>query len=133
MVRQIVAERTITQCRSIMRSSLAFFLVSISAWIFAVAGSILGGSLLSQTGLFLGAILLGTLGVILAGLITRRSGLIAPSGFRTATIGGVLGFLIASVSAVYGSQTFNTAVIPVLSVCLVGLGFLLGARHRRRA
>jgi predicted membrane protein len=45
-----------------------------------------------------------------------------------AIIGGVLGFLLASALAVYGSRTFNNALVPVLSVFLVGLDFLLGAQ-----
>lgn len=115
-----------------MKAFLAFALVSLAAGVFAVAGSILGGALADQPGLFIGALLAGSLGVVLAGLVARKAGWIAPSGFRPATMGGVLGFLLAAAAAVYGSQTFNTPVVPVLSVCLVGLGFLLGARRGDR-
>lgn len=112
-----------------MKKILTFALVSIAAGIFAVAGSIFGGTLLSQPGLYIGALFLGSLGVILAGLITRKVGWIKPSEFRAATIGGVLGFLMAAALAVYGSQTFNNPVVPVLSVSLVGIGFLLDAKQ----
>lgn len=117
-----------------MKTILTFALVSLAAGVFAVAGSILGGSLLGQTGLFAGALLVGSAGVIVAGLLAHKTGLIEPSRLGGALIGGIVGFLIAAALAVWGSQTFNNPVVPVLSVSLVGVGFLLGAKaakHRK--
>lgn len=107
-------------------------MVSFSAGVFAVFGSIVGGSLLGQTGLTIGAVLAGTIGVILAGLISHKAGWVQASELRPAIIGGAIGFWIASPVAAYGSMTFNNPIVPVLSVALVGFGFLLGARLAQR-
>lgn len=108
-----------------MRALLTFFLISIFTGIFAVGGSILGGLVLGQSGLFFGAIVAGILGVVLSGLVAVKFKLVQASGISLAMVGGVLGYLLASALAVYGSRTFNNAIVPVLSVFLVGLGFLL--------
>jgi hypothetical protein len=111
------------------RKVIIFVLVSVSSGIFAVIGSILGGSLFGQMGLFIGALVLGILSVVVNTLILYRVRWIGlPELYRSMT-GGVIGFLLAAVLAVSGSRAFNSPVVPVLSVMLVGIGVLLGLRR----
>jgi hypothetical protein len=111
---------------TLKRKVVIFVLVSLASGIFAVIGSILGGSLFGQTGLFIGALLLGILSVVVSILILYRVRWIGLPKLYRSMIGGVLGFLLAAVLAVYGSRLFNSPVVPVLSVTLVGIGVLLG-------
>lgn len=76
-----------------MSALIAFYRVAILTGIFAVGGSILGGTIHEQPGVYTDALVLGVLGVARSGWVAVRFKLIEPSAKRMATIGGVVGFL----------------------------------------
>lgn len=116
-----------------MKNVWLFLLTSVPTGLMAAAGSILGGKVGGQPGLFVGAVVFGILGVILEVTLARRLRLLAPERYRPALLGGVLGFALAAPAAVFGSQWLSSPLIPIASVALVGLGVLVASRPRRQA
>lgn len=93
----------------------------------AVGGSILGGAG-GQTMLFVGAVLGGSFGALIGVWLCARFRWLAAAQRRAASIGAVVGFLIAAPIAV---MNLHTPVIPVLICSLAGVGALLGAGRAR--
>lgn len=89
----------------------------------AVGGSVLGAAV-SQRGLFIGAMLGGPFGALLSVWICTRLHWLAPHQLRAATIGAILGFLIAAPIA---AANLHGPVLPVLLCSLAGVGALAGA------
>ncbi len=89
----------------------------------AVGGSIVGNAF-GRRGLFIGATIGGTLALLLAiqGLTSLRW--LDGDRRRGGTIGGLVGFALASPLAV---MNLHTPVIPIVVTSLVGFGVVLGA------
>ena len=115
---------------NLKRRIILFFTISGSSGFFAAVGSILGGILFGQTGLYVGALIFGVLSVVMIISFFRKISWVDPSNFNRPMIGGVIGFLFASVIAVYGSRYFNNPVAPILSVFLTGIGTVIGLRSK---
>jgi hypothetical protein len=91
----------------------------------AVAGSI-PGSAAGKAGLFAGALVGGAALACLSPLVCSRLGWIAGTARRAASIGALLGFLVAAPIA---ATNLRTPVIPVLVCSFAGIGALLGSRR----
>ena len=91
----------------------------------AVAGSI-PGSAAGKAGLFAGAVVGGAALAWLSPLVCSRLGWIAGSARRSASVGALLGFLVAAPIA---ATNLRTPVIPVLVCSFAGIGALLGSRR----
>jgi len=89
----------------------------------AVAGSIVGNAF-GRRGLFIGATVGGTLALLLAIHVATSRGWLRADRNRGATIGGLVGFALASPLAV---MNLHTPVTPILVTSLVGICALLGA------
>lgn len=92
----------------------------------AVAGSILGNAA-GKRGLFAGAVLGGAALAYLSPLVCSRFGWIAAT--RSASVGALLGFLVAAPIA---ATNLRTPVIPVLVCSFAGIGALIGGRRASR-
>lgn len=95
------------------------------------AGGILGsivGNAAGKTGLFVGGFVGGLLATSCVGRVARARKWIAPPQVRSTSVGAMLGFSIAAVTA---TQTLGSPIGPVLSTSLIGVGALLGARRGR--
>jgi hypothetical protein len=92
----------------------------------AFVGSVLGHAF-GDTGLHVGAIVGGIAGVVTATRIALARKIVGPKRFWPATIGGVLGFVLAAMIAVHN---LSSPVVPLLSVLLIGLGAVFGAASR---
>jgi uncharacterized membrane protein YraQ (UPF0718 family) len=103
----------------------------VMVWLAAGAGAV-GGSILGnaggQAGLFVGAIIGGLIGALFGVRLCARFGWIAVAERRAATIGAMVGFLVAAPIAV---TNLHTPVIPVLVCSLAGAGALIGAGRAR--
>lgn len=91
----------------------------------AVAGSIPGGAA-GKAGLFAGAVVGGAALAWLSPLVCSRLGWIAGSARRSASVGALLGFLVAAPIA---ATNLRTPVVPVLVCSFAGIGALLGSRR----
>jgi hypothetical protein len=91
----------------------------------AVAGSILG-SAGGKANLFTGAVVGGAALAYLSPIVCSRLGWIASAASRGASVGAVLGFLVAAPIA---ATNLRTPVIPVLTCSFAGIGTLIGARR----
>jgi hypothetical protein len=109
------------------KTLLLFLLVCFLSGVAAFLGSILGHAL-GKTGLYAGAILGGMLGVGVAAKIAVKRQMLDPKQFWPATIGGILGFLLAAIIA---TNNLSTPVVPLASILLIGLGAVLGAGTRQ--
>ncbi len=89
----------------------------------AVAGSI-GGAALGERWLFIGALIGGPIGAFAGVRLSSWFGWLAASHRGPATLGAIIGFIIAAPIAVTNLQT---PVIPVLICSLAGAGALVGA------
>ena len=95
-----------------------FFFVSGLAGLAAVFGSILGGAA-SHVGLFIGAVSGGLIGVVTALVLSNCFRLIRPQDVGPGILGGCIGFVAAAALA---AGNAHTAIIPIVSTGLVGLG-----------
>jgi hypothetical protein len=116
---------------NLKRKVIFFLLVSFLSGFFAALGSIPGGALFGQNGLFVGAITFGIAGIVLIILVFKKIGWIDSSKTNSSIVFAVIGFLFAAPIAVYGSQYFNNPITPVLSTALVGLGALFGLSKKK--
>lgn len=94
----------------------------------AVAGSILGNAL-GKTGLFAGAVAGGAVLAYFSPLVCSRLGWIASGARRNASVGALIGFMVAAPIA---ATNLRTPVIPVLICSLAGVGALIGAARASR-
>lgn len=106
-----------------MRSRPAMILVWLVTGAGAVGGSI-AGSAGGQYALFAGAIVGGVIAAASAPALAVRLGWIEAGQRRAASLGAVIGFLIAAPIA---ATNLHTPVIPVLICSLAGVGALVGA------
>lgn len=94
----------------------------------AVAGSILGNAA-GKTGLFAGAVVGGAVLAYVSPFACSRLGWIASGVRRAASLGALLGFLVAAPIA---ATNLRTPVIPVVVCSLAGAGALLGVSRGSR-
>ena len=108
-----------------MRARL-FILACFLGGVGAFAGSAIGG-MFGTRALFVGAVIGGLLVAPLTARIAQWRTWIAPGQFVGTTIGAAIGFLVAAFAAV---NTMGSAVGPVLSTALIGVGAIVGSRRR---
>ena len=101
-----------------MKQVTLFLFVSGLAGLAAVFGSMLGGTA-SHVALFIGAVAGGLVGVFTALVLSKRFRLINPQDVRPGILGGCIGFVAAAALA---AANAHTAIIPIMSTGLVGLG-----------
>ena len=110
------------------KSLLLFLLVCVLAGIATLLGSIVGHAF-GTAGLYAGAIIGGVVGVFVATRIALKRGILAPTRFWRATMGGILGLVLA---AEITTHNMSTPVVPLASILLIGLGAVFGAASRHR-
>jgi hypothetical protein len=106
-----------------MKPLATFFFVWVFTGMGAVAGSILGNAA-GKPGLFAGAVVGGAAFAYLSPLVCARFRWIAAATRRRASLGAVLGFLVAAPIA---ATNLQTPVIPALVCTLAGIGALIGS------
>jgi hypothetical protein len=94
----------------------------------AVAGSIVGNAA-GKAGLFTGAVVGGAALAYLSPLVCSRLKWIAATATRGASIGALLGFLVAAPIA---ATNLRTPIVPVLTCSFAGIGALIGRRWASR-
>src|SRR6266545_5694848 len=109
------------------KSLILIVLVSFLGGIATFLGSILGNAF-GKTGLYTGAVIGGIAGVFVATKIAVRRQILGPKRFWPATVGGILGLLLAATIA---TNNMSTPVVPLASILLIGLGAVFGASTRR--
>jgi hypothetical protein len=106
-------------------------LLLIAVWLISGAGAV-GGSILGNAGgttwLFVGAAIGGAGASVLAVRICARFGWLPAAGANAASVGALIGFLIAAPIA---ATNLHTPVIPVLACSLAGAGALIGLGRAR--
>ena len=114
-----------------MTHRVALFAVAcLLAGLGGVVGSIVGHAT-GSVGLMVGGVVGGLLGAVASAFIARGRGWIRAPRVGLTAIGACVGFLAAALIA---THTLSSALGPVLSTLLVGLGAVLGAgRHHDRA
>ena len=111
-----------------MKRAATLVLVWLLTGFGAVAGSILGNAG-GKAGLFTGAVVGGAALAYLSPMVCSRLGWIASVARRGASLGALLGFLVAAPIA---ATNLRTPVIPVLSCSFAGIGALIGRRRTSR-
>jgi hypothetical protein len=112
-----------------MKAQLTMLLVWLVTGLGAVAGSILGGAG-GRMSLFAGAVAGGLLFAVLGVWLCAKLGWLAPGERRLATMGALLGFLIAAPVAVLN---LDTPITPIFACAMAGIGALIGAGRARAA
>jgi len=111
-----------------MKPAATVVLVWLLTGFGAVAGSILGNAA-GKAGLFAGALVGGATLAYLSPLLCARLGWIAGTARRGASLGALLGFVVAAPIA---ATNLRTPVIPILTCSLAGFGALVGGRRGSR-
>ena len=111
------------------KSMLLLVLTCFLGGIGAFVGSVLGNAV-GKPGLYVGAVIGGIAGVFAATRIALVKKIIGPKRFWPATIGGVLGFLLAAMIA---TNNMSSPVVPLLSILLIGFGAVFGAGSRKKS
>ena len=111
-----------------MKSGATVVLVWLLTGLGAVVGSILG-NVEGKTGLFAGAAVGGAVVAYLSPRLCSRFGWIAANAKRAASLGAVLGFVVAAPIA---ATNLRTPVIPVLVCGFAGVGALIGVSRASR-
>ena len=111
-----------------MKRAATLVLVWLLTGFGAVAGSILGNAG-GKAGLFTGAVVGGAALAYLSPMVCSRLGWIASAARHGASVGALLGFLVAAPIA---ATNLRTPVIPVLSCSFAGIGALIGGRRTSR-
>lgn len=101
-----------------------FLVVCFLNGVCTLIGSVLGSKLVN--GLFLGAVAGGIVGVLAATWLATRLGLIERANYGAVSIGGIAGFILASIVAI---TNLHMAIIPLASITLVGLGAVVGNKY----
>jgi len=109
------------------KGALLFVMVCVLAGIGLFLGSVLGHGIAKTTGTNVGAIIGGIIGVFAATKIANMRGILGSKRFWPATIGGILGLILAAIIAVHH---MDTPVVPLASILLIGFGALFGAGSR---
>lgn len=106
-------------------------LLLIVVWLVTGAGAV-GGSMLGnaagRTWLFVGAAIGGVIASVLAVRLCARLGWLPLAGANAASVGALIGFLVAAPIA---ATNLHTPVIPVLACSLAGAGALIGLGRAR--
>lgn len=108
------------------KAFILFLLVCFLGGIGTFLGSVLGNAF-GKTGLYTGAIIGGIVGVVAATKLAVRRKVLGPKRFWLATIGGILGLLLAAIIA---TNNLSTPIVPLASILLIGLGASFGAAAR---
>ncbi len=108
------------------KSLLLFLFVCVLGGIGTFLGSILGNAF-GKTALYTGAIIGGMVGVAAATKIAVMRQIIGPKRYWPATVGGVLGLLLAAIIA---TNNMSSPVVPLASILLIGFGAVFGAATR---
>ena len=108
------------------KSFLLFLFVCLLGGIGTFLGSGLGNAF-GKTGLNTGAIIGGIVRVAVATKLAVRRKILGPKRYWPATVGGVLGLLLAAVIA---TNNMSTPIVPLLSILLIGFGAVVGAGTR---
>ena len=109
-----------------MRTLRVVFLV----WLLTDCGVAIGwglGSLFGRQEMFLGGVALGTLAILLAIRVLATSGWLNVDRRRGGSIGGLCGFALAAALAATTLDTHLAPLVPLLVMCLVGVGVIVGA------
>jgi hypothetical protein len=106
-------------------------LILVVVWLITGAGAV-GGSIVGNAGgkswLFVGAAIGGAIASVLAVRICARLAWLPATGANAASVGALIGFLIAAPIA---ATNLHTPVIPVLACSLAGAGALIGLGRAR--
>jgi hypothetical protein len=105
-----------------LKNLALFLIVSALDALCILLGSFVGHSVIS-IGLFAGAISGGIVGVAAAVWLAARLRLLDGASYGATFLGGLIGFIVATVIAV---RNLHGPVIPIASVALIGLGAILG-------
>jgi uncharacterized membrane protein HdeD (DUF308 family) len=108
------------------KSLLLFLFVCFLGGVGTFIGSVLG-HFFGKSGLYTGALIGGILGVAGATKLAVRRQILGPKRYWPATVGGVLGLLLAAIIA---TNNMSTPVVPLASILLIGLGAVFGAGAR---
>lgn len=106
-----------------MNARAILIVVWLVTGIGAVAGSVAGAAV-GERSLFIGALLGGPLGAAAGVWLSNVFGWLAVQQRRAATLGAIVGFVIAAPVAVTNLQT---PIVSVLICSLAGVGALVGA------
>jgi hypothetical protein len=101
---------------------LTCFLGGLGAFVGSAVGHAAG-----ETALYVGAVIGGIAGVFAATKIALARKILSQKRFWPATIGGVLGFLLAAIIA---TNNMSSPFVPLLSILLIGFGAVFGAASR---
>ena len=112
-----------------MQAQGTFVLVWLLAGGFAIIMSIIVGGL-GRPFLYVGAIIGGAMGVAIGVWLSVLLRWLERDESRLATVGGIVGFLVAAPIA---ALNLHTPVTPILSCALAGAGALVGAGFARRS
>lgn len=112
-----------------MQAQGAFVLVWLLAGGFAILMSIVVGGL-GGPFLYVGAVIGGAMGVAIGVWLAVLLRWLARDESRLATVGGIVGFLVAVPIALLN---LHSPVAPILSCALAGAGALVGAGLARRS
>ena len=106
----------------ILKNFFLMVIVSGLDGIFILFGSFVGHSIHSL-GIFAGAIMGGIVGVAAAVWVAIRLRVLDRASYGVTFLGGLIGFVLASVIAV---KNLHGPLIPIASVLLIGLGAVVG-------
>ncbi|HUQ18985.1 MAG TPA: hypothetical protein VM099_05175 [Gemmatimonadaceae bacterium] len=109
------------------KAAILFILVCLLAGIGLFLGSVLGHGVSKTTGTNVGAIIGGIIGVVAATKIAVARKILGTKRFWPATIGAVLGLILAAMIA---THHMSTPVVPLLSILIIGFGAVFGASSR---
>ena len=93
----------------------------------AAAGAMVGVQLMDFGGLVAGTLASGLLGVLLSAAVSLRAGWIRERNARNAVSGGAIGLVVALILIIAGTATYNSPLLPLPGILLVGAGFLRGS------
>ncbi|MFN2602257.1 MAG: hypothetical protein ABR582_05810 [Gemmatimonadaceae bacterium] len=108
------------------KSLILWGLVSLLAGLVGFLASVLG-HFLGENGVSVAGIVGGAIGVFAATQVARRGGILSARRYWPATIGGLLGLILAAIIAV---NHLHTPVVPIASILVIGLGAVFGAASR---
>ena len=108
------------------KSMLLLVLTCFLGGVGAFLGSVLGHAV-GERGLYVGGVIGGIIGVFAATKIAVSRKILGQKRFWGATIGGMLGFILAAMIA---TNNLSSPVVPLLSILLIGLGAVFGAASR---
>jgi hypothetical protein len=106
-----------------MKPRATLILVWAVSGLAAVGGSMIGAAI-GERALFAGAAIGGPVGSVLGVLLAARFGWLHAGQRLAASVGAVVGFVVATPIAV---MNLHTPITPVLICSLAGVGALVGA------